>query len=112
MTNQSLPASSQRWGSGFSIRPQWGNLGLIHSRSLKPSHVFSSQDLERWRLVEPSTGRNICYLLPGKVDAEVLKSNQGKIVSLSGPAVFDLRAHLDLVVVNNIQGDGGGAEEK
>ena len=79
---------------------------------LKPSHVFSSRDLERWRLVEPSSGRNICYLLPGKVDAEVLKSKEGKIVSLSGPAVFDLRAHLDLVVVNEIHADNGAAEDK
>ncbi len=70
---------------------------------LKASYVFRSRGAQRWRLVDPFTGRNICYLLPGAVTAETLKNNQGKIVSVSGPAVFDLRIHLDLVVVDKIR---------
>lgn len=69
------------------------------------SHVFSSRGMERWRVVDPFTGKNICYLLPGAVSGESLKSKEGKIVTVSGPAVFDLRVRLDLVVVNKILSD-------
>lgn len=72
---------------------------------LKASYVFRSRGMQRWRLVDPFTGKNICYLLPGVVSIEGLKSKEGKIVTISGPAVFDLRIHLDLVVVNKIGGD-------
>ena len=59
--------------------------------------------MERWRLVDPFTGRNICYLVPGVVEAEELKNKEGNIVSVSGPAVFDVRLHMDLVVTNKIR---------
>ncbi len=72
---------------------------------LKSSYVFRSRGMERWLLVDPFTGRNICYLLPGAVGGKSLKSKEGKIVTVSGPAVFDLRVRLDLVVVNKIRGD-------
>ena len=73
---------------------------------LRRSYVFRSPGMKRWRLVEPLTGQNLCYLLPGAVSAEVLKSKEGKSVKLSGPAVFDLRVRLELVVVNKIQAEG------
>ena len=72
---------------------------------LTASYVFRSRGMERWRLVDPFTGKNICYLLPGVVSGESLKSKEGKIVTISGPAVFDLRVRLDLVVVNKILSD-------
>ncbi len=72
---------------------------------LKASYVFRSRGMERWRLVDPFTGKNICYLLPGMISGESLKSKEGKIVTISGPAVFDLRVRLDLVVVNKILSD-------
>ena len=70
---------------------------------LKPSYVFRSRGAQRWRLVDAFTGRNICYLLPGTVNAQDLKSNQGRIVTVSGPAVFDPRIHLDLVAVDKMR---------
>ena len=72
---------------------------------LKASNVFRSRGMKRWLLVDPFTGRNICYLLPGVVKAEVLKSKEGKIVTISGPAVFEQRRQLDLVVVNKMRSD-------
>ena len=66
---------------------------------------FRSRGMKRWLLVDPFTGRNICYLLPGVVKAEVLKSKEGEIVTISGPAVFEQRRQLDLVVVNEMRGD-------
>jgi len=72
---------------------------------LKASYVFRSRGMERWRVVDPFTGKNICYLLPGKVSGESLRSEEGKIVTVSGPAVFDLRVRLYLVVVNKLLSD-------
>ena len=72
---------------------------------LKASNVFRSRGMKRWLLVDPFTGRNICYLLPGVVKAEVLKSKEGRIVTISGPAVFEQRRQLDLVVVNEMRSD-------
>lgn len=73
---------------------------------LRRSYVFRSQGVKRWRLVEPATGKNLCYLMPGAVSAEVLKSEEGKTVTVSGTAVFDLRVRLYLVVVNKMQAEG------
>ena len=72
---------------------------------LRSSYVFSSRGMERWRLVDPFTGKNICYLLPGVVSGESLKGKEDKIVTISGPVVFDLQVQLDLVVVNKILSD-------
>ena len=85
----------------------WTDEGKIRETTgqLKASNVFRSRGMKRWLLVDPFTGRNICYLLPGVVSGESLKSKEGKIVSISGPAVFDLRVRLDLVVVNKILSD-------
>ncbi len=73
---------------------------------LKRSYAFRSRGVKRWRLVDPSTRRNICYLLAGEVAEEALRDNEGKIVVVSGPTVFDLRLALDLVMVNSIGTEG------
>ena len=73
---------------------------------LRPSYAFRSRGVKRWRLVDASTRRNICYLLAGEVSAETLTDNEGELVVVSGPIVFDLRVSLDLMVVNEIQAEG------
>ncbi|NIA07319.1 MAG: hypothetical protein GWP14_06750 [Actinobacteria bacterium] len=73
---------------------------------LKPSYAFRSRGVKRWRLVDPSTRRNICYLLAGKVAEEELRNNEGKIVVVSGPTVFDRRVALELIMVNSIETEG------
>lgn len=79
---------------------------------LKASHVFEGPGLKRWRLVKPDSSENICYLLPGEVSAVEIASKEGKVVTVSGPAVFDLRTYLDLVVVNKIKLGDNTAEAK
>ena len=73
---------------------------------LRRSYAFRSRGVKRWRLVDSSTRKNICYLLAGEVSADVLQEHEGKTVIVSGPAIFDLRLALDLVVVDNIRADG------
>ncbi len=73
---------------------------------LRRSYAFRSRGVKRWRLVDASTRRNICYLLAGEVSEDVLRDNEGKIVVVFGPTVFDLRLALELVMVNEIQTEG------
>ena len=73
---------------------------------LRRSYAFRSRGVKRWRLVDVSTRRNICYLMAGKVAEEALRNNEGKIVIASGPTVYDLRVALDLMMVNSIGAEG------
>lgn len=73
---------------------------------LRPSFAFRSRGMKRWRLVNASTRRNICYLLAGEIAEEVLRKAEGELVVVSGPTVFDPRVALDLVVVDRIRAEG------
>jgi hypothetical protein len=90
--------------SAVEIKPEEGitdQMGL-----LRRSYAFRSRGAKRWRLVDVSTRRNICYLMAGKVGEEALRNNEGKVVIVSGPTVYDLRVVLELVMVNSIEGEG------
>lgn len=73
---------------------------------LKTSHVFGSPGLKRWRVVDPESGTNICYAVPGKASDAELTAKTGKVVTITGPGVLDLRLYQYLVVVDKVeQGD-------
>ena len=69
---------------------------------LKPSHVFGAPGLKRWRLVDPESRTNICYAVPGKVAEAEIAAKEGKVVTITGPGVLDLRLYQYLVVVDKI----------
>lgn len=73
---------------------------------LRPSFAFRSRGMKRWRLVDARTRRNICYLLAGDVSEETLRDNEGELVVVSGPTVYDPRVALDLLTVKDMQTEG------
>ena len=97
--------------SSTTARSQEKKTGEMTGR-LKASYVFRRRGMQRWRLVDPFSGRNLCYIMPGKIDVDALTSAEGSIVSVSGSAVFDSKLHLDLVVADKMQSADSGAEDK